>query len=138
MKSFQHKNWIGYLASKNYEEELQKEFKFHKLSVLHKYNNLFLVENHPDNIKITLSQNIWLYPETHEIKSINHASSVLRSINTQWKYYPYEFWGRCKIIESKLPKYKLPSKLTFPFQIPASYSLSILFYFDLCKIKLFS
>lgn len=130
---FQNKKIIGYLAPKNYELNLQKEFDFHNLRILEKFGQLYILEKHSEKIKINWVQNIWFSPEICEIQSINDASKILRSNRSQWKHYPYNFMGRCKLIESNLPKLKIPSKISFPFYFPASYSLGIVNHFNFNK-----
>ena len=129
-KIFENKKIIGYLVPKNYEFNLQQEFKFHNLRILDKFGQLYILEKHSEEIKINWTQNIWFSPQICEIQSINHASKILRSNGSQWRHYPYNFMGRCKLIESNLPKLKIPSKISFPFYFPAPYSLGIVDYLN--------
>lgn len=118
------KNCLAGLDPKNHEKELLNELNYKKIRVLEQFGKLIVIEK-PDNnnLKINWTQNIWYNPELQEIKSINDASSILKKHHFQWRFYPYSFIRRCTLIESKLPKCKIPLIIDFPFNFLSSYTL---------------
>lgn len=103
----------AYLAPVGLEHCVKRELSH----VIGQYGRLFLTEGPLQ--RSFWSQNIWLNPQLYPIRSISHASEILRGMQRNWALYSYAHHRRSQLIQEKLP-FLSNKPLTFLGALPTA------------------
>ena len=90
-------NQTAYLAPLGFSELLIKELNY----VVKVYDRLVIAKGPPQ--RAFWSQNIWYNPVLIPIRSIGHCAELLRAIQRNWWPYEFQYFGRMRLIQEKLP-----------------------------------
>ena len=101
----------AYLAPNGYESQLEDELH----GITEKHDRLFITQLLPQ--EVFWAQNIWYKPFLAHFESISEAANLLKSIQRNWKLYPFVEIRRASLIQDKLP-YISKKPVLFPTQIP--------------------
>jgi 23S rRNA (cytidine2498-2'-O)-methyltransferase len=107
---------IGYLAPKDYLEEVRQELEG-KTQIEEVYDRLILTSG--PVVPSIWAQNIWLNTRKIPIQSISHAAQELKAIQRNWSLYSVHSHRRAQLITEKLPKISAKT-LDFPITLPTN------------------
>jgi 23S rRNA (cytidine2498-2'-O)-methyltransferase len=106
-------NHTAYLAPTGFTRLLIQELS----DVVFVYDRLVVAKGAPQVAH--WSQNTWYNPRLMPIRSIGHAAESLRAIQRNWWPYEFQYFGRMRLIQDKLP-YISAKPLDFLAKPPAS------------------
>lgn len=106
-------NYTAYLAPLGLSDLLIQELS----DIVHVYDRLVLTKGAPQVAR--WSQNIWFNPRFITIDSISDCAASLRAIQRNWWPYEFQYYGRMRLIQEKLP-YISAKPLDFLAQAPSS------------------
>ena len=90
-------NHTAYLAPLGFTELLVQEL----LDVVHVYDRLVIAKGSPQGAYWV--QNTWYNPILIPSRSIGHCAASLRAIQRNWWPYEFQYFGRMRLIQEKLP-----------------------------------
>ncbi len=95
----------------DYTNEILAELKDYKIEVMHRYKNIFLIED--ENTHLFWPKDQWFHVEIVKFKSISDAVKILKSKAKLWTNHPYANFRKAELIQKQLPVIKFKN-LEFP------------------------